>query len=388
MHSYPLLALLLLATSCKGQDQERVAPQEPAGETAPAQETAPPGRMARTTAIPNDRFVPLFYEGQLCHWVRAIIQDENGDLWFGTNHYGVIRFNGDTVEYFTKDEGFGNSRVNGIVEDRAGHLWFAHPQGLTSYDPAATRATGRVSFTHHSTAELREAEVWTVTLARDGTFWLGTSVGVWRFDSATFSRFPLPHPDIENQTFLIAPERVSRILEDRQGDIWFGRDGYGLTRYQPSATLEPEKPAFVHFTRESGLPDNNVADLMQDAAGHLWIGTMFGGVSMYDGTSFHNFTRDGLIEGVEVYGFHQDKSGKIWFAAEHQGVYRYDPLASPTPQKASFVNFHDQAGLQSGGIQRIFEDREGRFWLGGWKGLFRYDGKAFFPVTRTGPWDP
>ncbi|MCB0535322.1 MAG: hypothetical protein KDD14_24155, partial [Saprospiraceae bacterium] len=68
----------------------------------------------------------------------------------------------------------------------------------------------------------------------------------------------------------------------------------------------------------------------------------------------------------------------IWFAAENHGVYRYDG--------ASFTNFNTTDGLNTNGVLCIFEDQQGRFWLGGWGGLFRFDGTSFFSVTKDGPW--
>ncbi|MEZ4773575.1 MAG: two-component regulator propeller domain-containing protein [Bacteroidia bacterium] len=38
------------------------------------------------------------------------------------------------------------------------------------------------------------------------------------------------------------------------------------------------------------------------------------------------------------------------------------------------------------GIRYIFQDSKGNLWLGTW-GLYRYDGKGFFNVTKNGPWD-
>jgi ligand-binding sensor domain-containing protein len=75
---------------------------------------------------------------------------------------------------------------------------------------------------------------------------------------------------------------------------------------------------------------------------------------------------------------HLDRAGNIWFPIEHSGIYRYDGK--------SFTNFHRKQGLASNAVQCFFEDREGRVWVGGVFGLFRYDGNTFFPVKKNGPW--
>jgi len=78
---------------------------------------------------------PLFYiDGQLCQHLRKIFQDKNGDLWFGTNVYGLMRYNGDTLEYFSDKEGLPGGRITGIVEDEKGNIWFGSYGGLTKYD--------------------------------------------------------------------------------------------------------------------------------------------------------------------------------------------------------------------------------------------------------------
>jgi len=317
----------------------------------------------KSEEIPNDDMVQLFYKGQLCHWVRCIFQDIKGDLWFGTNHYGVIRYNGDTLEYFTEKSGFAGSRVNEIIEDKKGNVWFATSEGLTKYD-------GR-SFTNYSMKDgLVNDEVWSVIIDRNYIFWIGTSEGISRFDGAEFTTFPIPKVSVKDTTSMISYNRVSHILEDKNGNLWFGTDGFGIRKY--------DGKTFTNYTKLNGLCDNNIAEMMEDKEGNIWIGTMHGGVSRYDGKTFTNFTRNGEISGEEVYGFHEEKNGNIWFAAENTGVYRFNG--------SSFTIFNAKDGLETNGIQAIYEDKEGRFWLGGWKGLFRFDGKNFFPVTKNGPW--
>ena len=92
-----------------------------------------------------------------------------------------------------------------------------------------------------------------------------------------------------------------------------------------------------------------------------------------------NFTqRNGSIGNDEVCAIYEDKNGNIWFSSEGFGVYRFNG--------ESLTNFSKEQGLEVGAVQTIFEDREGRFWVGGGGGLYRYDGNSFVNVTKNGPW--
>ena len=73
-----------------------------------------------------------------------------------------------------------------------------------------------------------------------------------------------------------------------------------------------------------------------------------------------------------------DRAGNVWFPTEHYGVYRYDG--------ETFPRFGEEDGLLSPAVQCTFEDREGRIWVGGYRGLYRYDGNAFVNLTEMLPW--
>ena len=339
-----------------------------------------------TVPIPGEWPVPTYYEGQLCHWVRNMLQDSRGALWFGTNHYGVIRYQNDTLEYFADSVGITGGRINGIVEDREGNVWLATDgEGLFKYDPSDKRSTSRRGFSHYTTKDgLLNDAIWSMTMGRDGTIRLGTMEGLCRFDPSApigtqaFTTVAIPEVRAEDTTAMLSRTRITCVLEDSKGNLWFGRDAGGLFKYDRMAAARDTGSVFTHYTTENGLADNSVTGLFEDSKGNLWIGSSFGGVSRFDGTAFTNFTKDGLTEGVEVGGLYEDKKGNIWFAAENHGVYRYDGT--------NFTNYSAEDGVDTNGILTIMEDREGRFWFGGWKGLFRFDGKRFFPVTKKGPW--
>jgi ligand-binding sensor domain-containing protein len=47
---------------------------------------------------------------------------------------------------------------------------------------------------------------------------------------------------------------------------------------------------FTNYSIEEGLPQSQVRSLYQDTNGYLWIGTLGGGVSRFNGRNFANFT--------------------------------------------------------------------------------------------------
>ncbi|MFK7972431.1 MAG: two-component regulator propeller domain-containing protein [Bacteroidia bacterium] len=352
--------------------------------TTTPQESPEESPQATVVDTPTPWVDPLFFlEGQLCQHVRQLFQDSRGDIWIGTNVYDLMRYNGDSLQYFNQKAGFDMGRITGIVEDKAGHIWFGTYRGLWRYSPSADSG----SFTNFTEEDgLIENEIWSLALDRNGIFWIGTMEGVSRFDGATFSDFEVPKPAIKNENYILSPDRITAISEDLEGNIWIGTDGFGVVKYSP------EQKAFKHFTTKNGLPDNNVGRITADSKGNIWFGTMFGGISRYDHKTFNNFTQDSLIKGVEIAQIYEDKKGNIWFPVENHGVYRFNPSASLRPSEKSFRNFYKAEGIETNGMLCMLEDQEGRFWFGGWGGLFRYNAAAtntegdryFFSVTEKG----
>ncbi len=316
------------------------------------------------------------YEGQLCQHVRCMYEDQKGDLWMGTNVYGLMYYNGDTLIYYNEKDGIGRGRINQIEEDEKGNLWFATGDGLLKYDGT--------SFTNFKSDDPNMSNaIWSMVRDEKGVFWLGTNKGVMQFDGINFTAFPIPKIAVKDTTSMISYDRISAITLDQSGVFWFGTDGFGICTYNPkldNGTGEPT--AFTHITKENGFTDNNIGSLFTDSKGNVWVGTYFGGLSRFDGNQFTNFTKNGMIDGLEVGGFYEDDTGRIWFAAENEGIYYYEGKLND--KRARFTKYTKADGLPSQGILCFLKDRKERFWLGGWLGLFQFNEseKAFSVITK------
>ena len=252
--------------------------------------------------------------------------------------------------------------MTGIAEDKGGNIWFATGNGLNKYDGE--------SFTVFTDEHgLKNNEIWSMYMDAAGILWIGHNEGLSRFDGESFENIEIPKPQVQEPKVIFSADRITAIIEDREGNLWLGTDGYGICKY--------DGQSFTHLTKEDGLCDNTIYDLMRDSKGNIWISTFWGGVSKFDGEKFINYTQDGVIKGEEAGAFFEDKNGDIWFAAENNGVYKYDGT--------HFSHFYKDEGLDAI-VLSIFRDRENRFWFGGWGGLFRYMEGSFIPVTKDGPW--
>ncbi|MDG3002583.1 ligand-binding sensor domain-containing protein [Paludisphaera mucosa] len=137
----------------------------------------PPGRegLCRFDGTSLTRFNPGGEE-----WIRTVVEDPKGDLWLGTRHKGVWRYDGKTFSRCLEQEGLGMP----LLVDRSGNVWFSGVEG------------------------------------EDG---LGNSTGIWRYDGKSFRNFSAKE----------GPGKygVWCMFEDRDGDIWVGTRNTGLYRY-------------------------------------------------------------------------------------------------------------------------------------------------------------
>jgi signal transduction histidine kinase/ligand-binding sensor domain-containing protein len=137
-----------------------------------------------------------------------------------------------------------------------------------------------------------------VQQTRDGYLWIATQGGLARFDGVRFQVF--------NQQSVreFRTNECSQLLEDRAGHLWIGTIGGGLLRYAAGK--------FTAYGRADGLPSDVVIRLFEDRAGRLWI-TSYENLTLFDGDKFTTFNTADGGRNVYTFPFHEDAEGRVWF---------------------------------------------------------------------------
>ena len=153
-----LLLFSIFIISCNGQQTEN-KPHTKETDSRTALKDIP---LQKTQPLKNEYSSPFLQpeiDIPISEFVRRIFQDKSGNLWFGTNGDGVVRYNGTTLDYFSIDEGFGGVAVRGIIEDKDGNIWFGTERGLTKYD-----GNSFVNFTEKD--GLNNGNVWSLFMVK------------------------------------------------------------------------------------------------------------------------------------------------------------------------------------------------------------------------------
>lgn len=321
--------------------------------------------MTTGAALPASAQQVSGVDAPLSQFVRRIHQDAQGNMWFGTNGDGVIRYDGATLRAFGPRDGFGGYAVRGIVEDADGNVWFGTERGLTRFDGGG--------FTNHlivdGPVEPGFNDIWALTIDSRGTIWVGTLEGASTFDGETFVRVDLPEVEPDLSRGVTSARIVHAIREDSRGRMWFATNGGVFIR---------DGDELTNISEQDGLCGNVVNDVLEARDGSVWFATHHHGVCRLKDGEFISYGPADGVEGTEAWSLFEDSAGNIWFPTEHFGVFRYDG--------ETFERFDQEDGLLSQAVQCTYEDRQGRIWAGGHMGLFRSDGEGFVSLTKSLPW--
>ena len=298
--------------------------------------------------------------------VHALFEDQTGILWIGTMQ-GLCKYDRAAARFVTehpalKAESLQGASVLACLEDRAGKFWIGTNQGLAHYDPASGRVAVYQNEPMHADS-LSGNNVSVIYEDSAGRIWLGgdfNELNLYLPDRRRFKRYSFPASTTQS---------VYAMYEDRHGRLlaspWFS----GLQQYDAAGDR------FLPF-QAAGLPSwfnqETVIAMREDQAGRLWLGLRFGGVLRHDPasgrwTSYRHQVGDARsLSDNQVADLLIDHQGRVWVATAN-GLNLF------TPETESFTRYTTREGLPDNAINALQEDAQGQLWIGTDKGLVRFD---------------
>lgn len=290
-------------------------------------------------------------EGLSSNLINCMFQDSNQNIWLGTADKGVVRFDGKSFINYKEKNGIAGNNIQSIMQDKSGAIWFASKGGGVS-------KLFKNKFTNYKSIHgLANNNVNKILSDGYGNTWFATDSGISKFDGKTFftitEKEGLPY------------NKVLCAYSDSKQNLWFGTDGKGAFEFNGKT--------FLTYTEKEGLANNVVKDIIKDSEGKLWFSTFGGGISKFDGNSFTTYNESqGLIKNI-VFCSMQDNGGNLWFGIQDCGVSKFNGK--------TFTTFNENDGLANNVVLGITEDKNSNLWLGSNGGVSMFDGKSFATFT-------
>jgi len=366
--------------------------------------------------------------------VYDIFQDSKSYLWMATQGGGVCRFDGNSFETISTRDGLPSNFMECIFEDSDNILWFGTKTGLAAYDHK------KVIW-----SEKNNRIIYSIAEKKDGNLMLGTQAGLLLFDKTSNKSTKLqlePYLDISRINdillvgtewwiassrglFILNGERVRRIglaeglISEDLKEIKIDIMGFvlalqfagGLSKIDPktkkvyeafqnpkinkgqSIYVSPENDIWISTLTEGiqvyshqtstwkeigekeGLTHSNVKEVFEDQWGNLWIATSGGGLLKYLGQYFKHYNKSQGLIGERIYAIEETRDSSLWLSVGQIGVAVID--------STGIRNNVDSTVIETK-CNDIFEDSEGRLWMGtSEQGLIMKDTSGFHPFTTN-----
>src|SRR5215469_251903 len=283
-------------------------------------------------------------------------------------------------------DGFVKGAITSLAQSSDGYLWLGTELGLLRFD--GLRA---VPWQPPPGQHLPGSLIVNLLSARDGTLWIGTFTGVasWKDGKLT-------------QVAELANQDVTSLLEARDGTVWFGSYGQSggklcdiRNQVVHCETLASGIKALYEDTKRTlwvGLSDGfwrwrpgtpeffstpnepfGIISFAEDEQGYLLFGSHAGIKRLVDG-HFEPYPSSGSRYRWQVTQMFPDHDGGLWVGTAEHGLVHIQ-------KKGKADAFSHIDGLSGDYVTRFLEDREDNTWVATFDGIDRFREYASFTIT-------
>jgi signal transduction histidine kinase/ligand-binding sensor domain-containing protein/CheY-like chemotaxis protein/HPt (histidine-containing phosphotransfer) domain-containing protein len=297
--------------------------------------------------------------------VEQVFQDSRGVLWFLTQE-GLNKYNGLALENFryspTNQGSISTNYVSRIAEDSQGTLWISTiGGGLNRYNANNNSFSAMYASSDKARSPLRN-DIYTIFSDKAGKLWIGYDNALSKFDPVT-GEFKHFLPDEEGMPSIGI---VKRFSQSSDGTIWAATQG-GLLEINPVT-----ERTFLRRHQEGDprtIASNDIALVLVDRYDRVWAVSKNSGVTVLSkekNNSLQFLHLDSELTSPssnQVNDIFEDEDGRIWLGT-------YDGLDLYIESSNEFLRFSRQnTELPSDIIVSIYQSKEGKFWIGTFYGL-------------------
>ena len=308
--------------------------------------------------------------------VRALARGRDGSLWLGGNE-GLLRIAPGSAAlepvWSSASPGSPPAAVVAIAEDQRGMLWLAlEASGIARLDPA-TGEVVRIQHDPQLPASLPEQSIVQLMVDRSGLLWLGGQVRgvvVTRTEGAPFVHVL----DLDPARDRISTNHLRALHQAPDGGLWLGTEGDGLKRYDLEADRFDSWSQVLARAMGQDRPPREfrVLGIAPGDAETLWISTNHGLFHLDPAArSARRIEIDpkaaGVSTGAYLRALLRARDGSLWIGTYGGGLVHFHP-GSPDWHAYRQVA-GDPASLSHDLINCVFEDAQGRIWIGTLDGL-------------------
>ena len=305
--------------------------------------------------------------------------------WIGTE--GALYCADQALQNFSKIAALDGNSVKCLDEDQDGNLYIGTDNGL--YRMAMNNSLEHFVHDSRNEATIPNNIVWSCYVDKWQNVWIGTDHGLSRLSTHTYYRFT----SLDKITFSGEGNCLHAILQTRSGDWWMGGTN-GLIHYAEGVRVQGTTSEYQNVVwykqnnPSAPLAHNRVRKIYEDKEGDVWICTDHG-INLYQKSTgkllnFIVYDKTGKYSTAWAYDILQDQKGRMWMASYQGGVFVLDKqrlLAAISLSSAATAtcvadyHFSDKGKNALSGLHigQLVLDGKGFVWASSYNHLDRID---------------
>ena len=283
--------------------------------------------------------------------VNKIVQDSQGFIWFGTSS-GLSRFDGIRFRNYTKEEmGLKSAYVIALCTDSEGNLWIGTDRGVSVYDVDRDRFEPFLRESDLGTVIRNKANV--IRRGPDGVMWISVNnQGLFAYDPRTQI---LRNHFFENGRQTL-PVNIRALHVDGDNGLWIGLFYHSFLYIGHDSADHPRRDDAREI---AAFRNDNVAAVSSapDDSETIYVASCLlnrssGRIRTLIPVPSRGFTPEDL---------YVDREGIVWMSTS-EGVYRYDPRTDSARKLA--CDSHNRFSLSDSHAFAVFIDASDGIWIG------------------------